>query len=58
MCRRLLDGNGGNIATTLTVDGGGASEYRRDVGMSTVTIVPGNQSTQTGPIELGASPGG
>src|ERR1700677_1093661 len=50
------DGNGGNIATTLTVTA--VAQANTDAtGMSTVTIVPGNQSTQTGPIELGASGG-
>ena len=50
------DGNGGNVATTLTVTA--VSQANTDAtGMSTVTIVPGNQSTQTGPIELGTSGG-
>ncbi len=50
------DGNGGNIATTLTVTAVSQANTNA-TGMSTVTIVPGNQSTQTGPIELGASGG-
>jgi hypothetical protein len=50
------DGNGGNVATTLTVTAVSQANTAAS-GMSTVTIVPGNQSTQTGPIELGASGG-
>ena len=50
------DGNGGNVATTLTVTA--VSEANTGAtGSSTVTIVPGNQNTQNAPIELGTSGG-
>ena len=50
------DGNGGNVATTLTVTAVSQANTNAS-GSSTVTIVPGNQNTQTGPIELGTSGG-
>jgi hypothetical protein len=50
------DGNGGNVATTLTVTAVSQANTNATA-VSTVTIVPGNQSTQTGPIELGTSGG-
>jgi hypothetical protein len=50
------DGNGGNVATTLTVTA--VSEANTGAsGSSTVTVVPGNQNTQNAPIELGTSGG-
>ncbi len=50
------DGNGGSVATTLNV--AAVSQANTSAaGSSTVTIVPGNQNTQTGPIELGTSGG-
>ncbi len=50
------DGNGGNVATTLTVTA--ASQANTNAtGSSTVTIVPGNQNAQIGPVELGTSGG-
>jgi hypothetical protein len=49
-------GNGGNVATTLNI--AAVSQANTNAaGSSTVTIVPGNQNTQTGPIELGTSGG-
>lgn len=50
------DGNGGNVATTLTVTAV-SSANTSATGTSTVTIVPGNQNTQNAPIELGTSGG-
>ena len=50
------DGNGGNVATTLNVTAVSQANTNA-TGSSTVTIVPGNQNTQTGPIELGTSGG-
>lgn len=50
------DGNGGNVATTLTVTAVSQANTNA-TGSSTVTIVPGNQNTQTGLIELGTSGG-
>jgi hypothetical protein len=50
------DGGGGNVATTLTVTAV-ASANTNATGSSTVTIVPGNQNTQSAPIELGTSGG-
>jgi hypothetical protein len=50
------DGGGGNVATTLTVTAVSQANTNAS-GMSTVTIVPGNQTTQTGAIELGTSGG-
>ncbi|HEY2820556.1 MAG TPA: hypothetical protein VGJ06_05890 [Candidatus Acidoferrum sp.] len=50
------DGNGGNVATTLTVTAV-SSANTNATASSTVTIVPGNQNTQSAPIELGTSGG-
>ena len=50
------DGNGGNVATTLTVAAVSQANTNATA-VSTVTIVPGNQNTQTGAIELGTSGG-
>ena len=50
------DGKGGSIATTLTVTAVSQADLTAS-GSSSVTIVPGNQSQQTGPIELGTSGG-
>jgi hypothetical protein len=50
------DGSGGNLATTLTVTAVSQANTNA-TGISTVTIVPGNQNTQTAPIELGTSGG-
>ena len=50
------DGNGGNVATTLTVTAV-AQVNTAATASSTVTIVPGNQNQQSAPIELGTSGG-
>jgi hypothetical protein len=50
------DGNGGNVATTLTVTAVSQANTGA-TGSSTVTIVPGNQNSQNAPIELGTSGG-
>lgn len=50
------EGNGGNVATTLTVVAVSQANTGAS-GSSTVTIVPGNQNTQSAPIELGTSGG-
>ena len=50
------DGNGGNVATTLVVTAVSQANTNA-TGSSTVTIVPGNQTTQNAPIELGTSGG-
>jgi len=46
----------GNTTTTLTVTAVSQADTTAS-GSATVTIVPGNQSAQTGPIELGTSGG-
>jgi hypothetical protein len=50
------DGGGGNVATTLTVTAVSQANTNA-TGSSTVTIVPENQNTQTGPVVLGTSGG-
>ena len=50
------DGMGGRVTTTLTVTAISQADLTAS-GLSTVTIVPGNQSKQTGAIELGTSGG-
>jgi hypothetical protein len=50
------DGSGGNVATTLTVTAVSQASTNA-TGSSTVTIVPGNQNAQNGPIEMGTSGG-
>jgi hypothetical protein len=50
------DGMGGSIATTLTVTAVSQADLTAS-GSSSVTIQPGNQSRETGPIELGTSGG-
>lgn len=50
------DGNGGNVATTLTVTAVSQANTNA-TGSSTVTIVPGNQNSQSAPISLGTSGG-
>jgi hypothetical protein len=50
------DGDGGNVATTLTVTAV-AQVNTAATASSTVTIVPGNQNQQSAPIELGTSGG-
>ena len=50
------DGKGGSVTTTLSVTAVSQADLTAS-GLSTVTIVPGNQSPQTGPIELGTSGG-
>ena len=50
------DGMGGNVTTTLSVTAVSQADPTAS-GLSTVTIVPGNQNSQTGAIELGTSGG-
>jgi hypothetical protein len=52
----MPDGKGGNIATTLSVTAVSQADARAS-GASVVTIVPGNQSSQTSFITLGTSGG-
>jgi hypothetical protein len=52
----ISDGKGGAVTTTTTVTAVSQADLTASAG-SIVTIVPGNQSQQTGPIELGTSGG-
>jgi len=50
------DGKGGNVTTTLTITAVSQADTAA-TGSSTVTVVPGNQNTQSAPVELGTSGG-
>ena len=50
------DGNGGNVTTTLAITAVSQVDTSASAS-STVTVVPGNQNTQSAPVELGTSGG-